>query len=208
MDARRDDPLLRPWELALVISAVLPIFFFWAGPIWKHPFEIDAAVYWSYAPIPLLVLLVSMRRRVLSLAGFLVNTITAVSVKYMITASTAFLLWAIMDAPVHPPIAHAEPTISPRPIESASDVALEVAFDSHAITTTDTEMETGRAIALRSMDGSLHTLRAKRTDGSIAFNLPVIPGRAPRTVVIKERGPLELSCTVHMGEQHGMIRVH
>lgn len=94
--------LLSRGELFWVIALVLPIFFFEGGPIWRHAFQIDAAVYWSYAPIPLLVSAFLLRRRAWSLGGFLASTTIALAVKYMITTGVAFALWSVAGEP--PPI--------------------------------------------------------------------------------------------------------
>lgn len=190
MRSEEREKLLTHTELALIVLSVLPIFFFQAGPVWQHPYQIDAAVYWSYAPIPLLVAAALLRRHVLSLAGFLVNTITALSVKYLITTSVAFLLWAIFEPPV---LAHT-PLPSPEHSVKLDDPAPHPPVE--------------LALTLRSLDGSLHTVRAGREDGSIAFNLPVIPGRTSKPIALNAmHGTLELSCAVHPDEAHTTIIV-
>lgn len=103
---REEEKLLSWRELALILALVLPIFFFEGGPIWTHAFRIDAAVYWSYAPIPLLVLLILLRRRAWTLSGFAASTVIALGLKYMITTSIAFALWSTNDPP---PLPRAEP---------------------------------------------------------------------------------------------------
>ena len=42
-------------QLAAVLAVLLGVFLFAAGPVWRHPWEVDGAVWLSYAPIPLLV---------------------------------------------------------------------------------------------------------------------------------------------------------
>jgi hypothetical protein len=206
-DSAERDKLLTRGELAVIVLSVLPIFFFFAGPIWEHPFRIDAAVYLSYAPIPILVALALLRRHVLSVAGLLVNTITALSIKYVITTSFAFVLWAFAEPPALARPPDSEGSASTRAAtEALPSASAEVVFDGHAIVPSRAELERGEAIAFRSIDGSLHTLRAKRSDGSIAFNLPVIPGRTSRPQILTA-GELELSCAVHPNEAHAHLTV-
>jgi hypothetical protein len=206
-----ENQLLTRGELALIILAVLPIFLFFAGPVWEHPYQIDGAVYWSYAPIPVLVAFVSLRRHVLSLAGFLVNTITALSVKYMVTTGAAFLLWSVIEPPAlaEAKIEESQPGKGTRRALSADDNAVEIFFDTRAIAPEKLELSNKEMLSPRSLDGSLHTLRARRQDGRIALNLPVIPGRGAQHVSLDGlSGRLELSCTVHPGEQHATLVIH
>jgi hypothetical protein len=86
-------------ELASIVLAVLPIFFFVGGPIWEHPFSIDGPVYLSYLPIPLLVGAWLAHLRKWTIAGFVVSTVLALSIKYLVTCALAVSLWAFFDAP-------------------------------------------------------------------------------------------------------------
>lgn len=43
--------LTTPERLA-VLGAALSVFLFAAGPVWRHRWEPDAAILWSYAVIP------------------------------------------------------------------------------------------------------------------------------------------------------------
>lgn len=112
--------LLSRGELFWVIALVLPIFFFEGGPIWRHAFQIDAAVYWSYAPIPLLVLVFLLRRKAWSLGGFLASTTIALALKYMITTGIAFALWSAaggppaIEKPPLLPVVVASQTVAPK----------------------------------------------------------------------------------------------
>jgi hypothetical protein len=102
--------LLSGRELALIVLIVLPIFFFENGPIWAHPFAIDAGVYWSYAPIPALVALLLWRRRILGWASFAIGCIGALGLKYFVTLTIATLLWATSSPPEHPVAAAPAPS--------------------------------------------------------------------------------------------------
>lgn len=205
---RDEEKLLTGWELTVIVAAVLPIFVFLGGPVWTHPYRIDAAVYWSYAPVPLLVLGLLLRRHVLSLSTFLVNTFTALSVKYLVTTGAAFVLWSVFDPPARA-VASVEDPRAPSASKAApsfeTDRAMELAFDSRALQPSVVEVRAEQPLVFRSLDGQLHTARAVREDGSIIFNRPVIPGRSLAPVTLLKPGRVELSCAVHEGEAHRVV---
>lgn len=86
-----------------MIGAALPVFVFSGGPIWDHPFAIDPSVYWSYAPIPILAALLLLRRRAFTWLGFSSSTAMALTIKYLLTSTAAFALWAVSGDPPPPP---------------------------------------------------------------------------------------------------------
>ena len=57
-DRQIADVRLGPVARWTTLAALLMIFFFGDGPVWDHPFNIDLAVWWSYAPIPVVVALI------------------------------------------------------------------------------------------------------------------------------------------------------
>jgi hypothetical protein len=194
--------LITRGELVAILLAVLPVFLFLGGPIWEHPFHIDSAVYWSYAPVPALVLLVLLRRRALTIAGFLASATIALSVKYLITTGVAFALWSLNDPP---PLAESSPPAEMRRVPArtvlSSTGAAEITLDGRAIAPSTLSLHRGQPVIFRSLDGSLHTIRAVRGDGTVVLNRPVIPGRPGIPIPLAaERGGLTLSCGVHPSE--------
>jgi hypothetical protein len=94
-----------------VMLAVLVTVFLTAGerPVWQDPFDIDRAIWFSYAPIPLLVLgglFISQR---LSLLTWVLNTGEIITAKFVITYLIAIPLWAT-TAYQPPPAAWGPPT--------------------------------------------------------------------------------------------------
>src|SRR5688572_21841288 len=154
MRASDAERMITTRELTWIVLLVLPIFAFLGGPIWDHSFEIDSAVYWSYAPIPLLVLAALVRRRVWSWGGFLVSSIIALSVKYAITTTVALLLWTIGE----PPARAARPAdmiAATKPIAAGDGgAAIELALPRISVE----HVAADRPLAFRSFDGSLHTV--------------------------------------------------
>ena len=203
----RKEQLLTRSELLLVIAAVLPIFFFLGGPIWQHPFRIDAAIGWSYAPIPLFVAALLMRRRALSWAGFLVSTIIAVSVKYMLTTTIAVAFWTIGEPPPRPAfVPEKPPPAAPRPRPEGARV-LELVQNERGFAPPVLIVKRDQLLAVRSGDGSLHTMRGRAEDGSIVFNYPAVSTTRPQAFSIARTGTIDISCTVHERESHGTLIV-
>lgn len=96
--AERLPPLLY-WG---VFGVALAVFLFGEGPIWTHPWSIesfDLAVYWSYVPIPLLILAGLAWSRRLGLRSFLLNTLELTLLKYSVTFTIALFLWETQAAP-------------------------------------------------------------------------------------------------------------
>ncbi len=202
--------LLTARELALIILLVLPIFLFVGGPVWRHPFHLDAAILSSYAPIPILVLLFLLRRRAVSLAGFLVGTVTALSIKYMLTTSIAFVLWAALGPPEHP--RRASPDVASAParhdVPGSTLEPIEVSIDVNGFAPGVVYVHRGQPVVLRSSDRSLHTVRGTTKEGTIVFNYPILPDRGSKPITFTgEKGPIELSCTVHEHEHYGTLVV-
>jgi hypothetical protein len=206
---REKERLLSTLELVAIVAAVLPIFVFFDGPVWRHPYHIDAAVYWSYAPIPFLVLFVLLRRQVLSFAGFLVNTVTALSVKYMVTTGVAFVLWSVFDPPSLAVAAAEAPPLDAGKTNArrAAEGALTIDFDGSAIEPAFLEVSGSQPLLFRSRDGQLHTVRAVLDDGTQVSNRPVLPGRDFEPLVLSKEGRVEVSCTVHEHEHHAVVIV-
>jgi hypothetical protein len=202
MTTQERERLLTGTELALILALVLPIFLFFGGPIWTHSFALDGAIGWSYAPIPILVALALLRRRVLSFAGLLVGTITAVSAKYLLTLSVAIALWTAFGPPSRLEISAPAPAHSTRASPPRAEVTIALAADEAR----STAVETGAPIAFTSSDRSLHTVRGTR-EGRVIFHHPVLPGRTSRTVVPRTAGRIDLSCAVHPQEHFGSLAI-
>jgi hypothetical protein len=203
----RKEQLLTRSEVAVVVAAVLPIFFFFGGPIWRHAFRLDAAIGWSYAPIPLLVAALLLRRRALSWGGFLVSTIIVFSVKYLVTTTIAVAFWTIGEPPpreVAIPEKRAPAVRRPRP-EGAR--VLELMQDERGFAPPVLIVRRNQLLAVRSGDGSLHTMRGRAEDGSIVFNYPAVSKTRAEPFSISRTGTIDISCTVHERESHGTLIV-
>lgn len=97
-------PGLTRTQFAITLAVCLSIFLLAGGPIWQQPWkmdQVDLAMLWSYAPLPLLVLGFLAWSRRLRVASFLLETLRLVLVKYSITFALALVLWTMTDQPAH-----------------------------------------------------------------------------------------------------------
>lgn len=114
-----------------VLAVAFTLFLFEAGPIWRHPWDMDLlnrAIFWSYVAIPLLVVACLAWSKRLSLRGFFVDTLVLTLVKYTCTFACALVLWEVTPAPSPTHVATAphaarsavvEPMPVPTPIDPA-----------------------------------------------------------------------------------------
>lgn len=87
-----------------VLGVALALFLFEAGPIWRHPWDMELlnrAIFWSYVAIPLLVIGCLAWSKHLSLRVFIVDTLVLVLVKYSCTFAFALVLWEVTPFPPH-----------------------------------------------------------------------------------------------------------
>jgi len=93
-------------QLGGALATAFALFLFEAGPIWRHPWDMELlnrAIFWSYLAIPLLVIGCLAWSRRLSARAFLVDTLVLTLVKYTCTFGFALVLWELtpFPAPVH-----------------------------------------------------------------------------------------------------------
>jgi hypothetical protein len=89
------------WTSFGISLAVVLAIFVALNPIWK-PIDMatmDQNILWSYAPIPLLVLIFLAIERKLRVGNFLIETMRLTMVKFAITYLFAHILWALTEAP-------------------------------------------------------------------------------------------------------------
>ncbi len=120
-----------------VLALALTLFLFEAGPVWRHPWDMDLlnrAIFWSYVLIPILVIGCLAWSKRLSLRVFVVDTLVLVLIKYSCTFAFALVLWEVTPFPPHAHAASpargasallAEPAPLPTPIDPAKTGAVE-----------------------------------------------------------------------------------
>lgn len=117
-----DPPLLRlsrP-QFWFCLAVPLTMFLFGWGPIWTHPWDIDHVIWWSYTPLPLLVLACLAWSRRLTLRAFFLDTLSLTLLKYSVTFSIALVLWSTSAPPTRSAdaggaLAPASPAEAPSP---------------------------------------------------------------------------------------------
>ncbi len=112
-DTASEKPVLRLTSLQLwsFLAIAVTLFLVGTGPVWKQPWNIAAlnrAIFYSYAPLPLLVLGGLVYKKRLGLRAFVLDLLVLTLLKYSITFGIAITLWSLHGAP--PPVAS---TLSP-----------------------------------------------------------------------------------------------
>ena len=114
-----------------MLACLVTVFLFGGPrPVWHDPFDIDLAIWLSYAPIPLLVAAGLLWSRRLSLGTWALNALEIVMLKFSITYVIAITLWAtfprppepepLREAPARP--TEAPPAVTPWPADARGDV--------------------------------------------------------------------------------------
>jgi hypothetical protein len=126
-------------QLSGALAVALTLFLFEAGPIWRHPWDMELlnrAIFWSYVAIPLLVIGCLAWSRHLSWKAFLVDTLVLTLVKYTCTFAFALVLWEVTPFPARAPtaalphaahLAAAESRLAVTPIDPAKTGAVTAA---------------------------------------------------------------------------------
>jgi len=105
-------PQLSWWSFLFALAVTLAIFF-GLHPLWQ-PMDMDAMdrnIAWSYAPIPLLVLVLLAVERKLRWSTFMIETVRLTLVKFVLTFLFANILWAVVGPPAAAETLHAEPAV-------------------------------------------------------------------------------------------------
>lgn len=132
----QEAPLLRLSRLQFwsFFAFALTIFLFSTGPVWRHAWRIDVldvAIFYSYAPLPLLVALGLLYKKRLTLKAFFLDTLELTLLKYSVTFGLSLVFWGLASpppaVPLHvpqPPPQQAESAPAPTPIAAAQKGAL------------------------------------------------------------------------------------
>lgn len=103
--AEKSLPRMSRLQFWSCLALLLAIFAFGHGALWEHPWDmkqVDAAILWSYAPIPVLVLGCLAWSKRLGLRAFVLDTLELTFLKYAVTFAAALALWKLAPPPPHP----------------------------------------------------------------------------------------------------------
>ncbi|MCA9622317.1 MAG: hypothetical protein KC731_25005 [Myxococcales bacterium] len=91
---------LSPKERWGSLVLLVLLFLFGGGrALWNDPLHVDAAAFISYAPIPVMVIVLLALRRRLTFAAWALNTLELTLWKFGITYTLAAVIWAASPAP-------------------------------------------------------------------------------------------------------------
>ncbi len=85
-------PALSRLDRLLLLAIAVALFVFLNGPVWRHLFDWDRTIGWSYAAVPPLVLLALALRHRFSWLAWLLHSLELVFWKFAITASILLLV--------------------------------------------------------------------------------------------------------------------
>src|SRR5512140_3131860 len=204
-------------ERAAVLAVALAVFAFAAGPVWRHRWEPNAAILWSYAVIPPAVFAAFFRRGTPRLVPVLLESALLAIVKFGITAFVLVTLWSFGTPP---PAARVggllEGVLRPKRREISlkgeggdgarlarrEAAALAVRIGDGGFSSKVISLAPGADVAFRATDGRLHTLEFLSADGSIGSNVPVLASGAPRLMTFEEVSFFSsIRCAVHPEER-------
>ena len=200
-----------------MLGGALLVFAFAAGPVWRHRWEPNAAILWSYAVIPPLVFAAFFRRGTPRLVPVLVESLLLSIAKFGISAFVLVTLWSFGTPP---PAVRAgrllEDVLRPRSteislkVEEGADAggarrmkaAQDVRVGNGGFSLKVITLARGVDVAFQSADGRLHTLELLSADGSIGANVPVLASGAPRLMTFEEISLFSsIRCAVHPEER-------
>src|SRR5438132_12714978 len=88
-----ESPGLSRGELATCVVVSLAVFFLHQGPFWRHRWQLDASIWWSYLVIPFVVAAVLAWRRKLARRELVLGTIEVTCWKFGATYLLAHTVW-------------------------------------------------------------------------------------------------------------------
>jgi hypothetical protein len=105
-------------DVLLCLGLSLAVFFLYQGPFWRHRWQLDASIGYSYLVIPLIVAGVLAWRRKLAVRELLLGTIEVTCWKFGVTYLVAHTVWMFSKPPPHvtpvPPKLPDAPSITAR----------------------------------------------------------------------------------------------
>jgi hypothetical protein len=134
-------------EIAVCLGLSLAVFFLYQGPFWRHRWQIDGSIWYSYLVIPFVVAMVLLRGRKLAFRPFALGTIEVTCWKFGATYLFAHTLWMFSPPPSRPAV-----TIVPLPDAPPAALRRPVALD-----------QTG------SLDGSVTDRAGGSVEGVVVF---------------------------------------
>jgi hypothetical protein len=106
-------PALSRLDRLLLLAAAVALFVLLDGPVWGHLFDWDRAIGWSYAAVPVLVLLALAARRRYSSTAWFLHSLELIFWKFAITAGILLLL-LVRANPQGPAPATSQVTTTPQ----------------------------------------------------------------------------------------------
>jgi hypothetical protein len=129
-ESQRTQRLSRGEFWTCFVLALL-VFFFFQGPLWRHRWQLDASIFYSYLVVPVLVAAVLAYRKKWALGGFALGTLEVAAWKFAATYVIAHTIWMFSAPPPKPPAVvevvapEHEPVLVPTPIAGGATGTIE-----------------------------------------------------------------------------------
>jgi hypothetical protein len=206
-------PLSLGWRLA-ILGIVVVQFVVGHGAIWRRSFDWDRSIVWSYATIPVLVLVALIIRKRARIVTWFLHTLEIAAAKFAITAAIlmALLIARYGNEPIAasprsaaPVVSHGSPAAQPAVAGergSSSPISISVG---ERFSPAVAVARVGQPILVNSSDGRLHSANVQRSDGTRIVNVSVLGSGEPTVLPIGDGaadGVVVVGCAVH-GEREG-----
>jgi hypothetical protein len=118
-------------------AVAMTVFFFFQGPFWKHGWQLDGSILYSYAVVPVVVFTLLAWKRKLGLGVFVLGTLEVTLWKFASTYVVAHTVWMFTPPPARVPlpaekVVEAPDTpVVPSPIAPSATGAVEGSVESN-----------------------------------------------------------------------------
>ena len=198
-----------------ILVTVVAIFLWVDNPLSGNPYDIDRSIFWSYLPIPVLVLVALILEGKIGFRSLFLDTLEMFCLKFAVTYGIAISSWMIWEPPV-------QPEVSPSYKNVPEDILLinrgisithkrRADGPTHQVVlwgegtqkeSSELKIDVGEALVLVNRDSQLHTAMALDPRNTILFNRPLLPRKEPIWVYFdKPFGQIRVVCAVHPFEE-------
>ena len=155
----------------------MAVFFLFQGPLWKHRWQLDASIFYSYLAVPVLVGLALVYRKKWALGAFALGSLEIVVWKFGATYVIAHTLWMFSTPPPKPePVVEIAPQSEPALVPTL--IAKEAAGAIEGSVTGGDAGDVTRAVIFIAAGLESYTFNPSSTGTSLLVGADIEPGVA------------------------------
>jgi hypothetical protein len=164
-------------EFWVCFLGAMAVFFLFQGPLWKHRWQLDASIFYSYLAVPALVGLALVYRRKWALGAFALGTLEIVVWKFGATYVIAHTLWMFSTPPPKPePVVDIAPQTEPALVPTL--IAKEATGAIEGSVTDGDAGDVTRAVVFIATGLESYTFNPSSTGTSLSVGTDIEPGVA------------------------------